>query len=172
VYLKLQPYVQASLAPRANQKLAFKFFGPFQVSERIGAVTYKLILPEGSTIHPVFHVSQLKTAIPTSHTVAELPHALEGFQIPMKILQRRVHTTDRDVVLQVLVQWSNLPRSLATWEDAEALRQQFPRAPAWGQAGFRQGGMSASQLQTTKTPARSPRATSSPGGATVPDATT
>jgi len=26
VYLKLQPYVQSSLAPRANQKLAFKFF--------------------------------------------------------------------------------------------------------------------------------------------------
>jgi hypothetical protein len=28
IYLKLQPYVQASLAPRANQKLAFRFFGP------------------------------------------------------------------------------------------------------------------------------------------------
>jgi ribosomal protein L21E len=26
VYLKLQPYVQTSLAHRANQKLAFKFF--------------------------------------------------------------------------------------------------------------------------------------------------
>lgn len=38
VYLKLQPYVQASLAPRANQKLAFKLFGPFQVLEKIGAV--------------------------------------------------------------------------------------------------------------------------------------
>jgi hypothetical protein len=31
VYLKLQRYVQSSLAPHANQKLAFKFFGPFQV---------------------------------------------------------------------------------------------------------------------------------------------
>ena len=27
VFLKLQPYVQTSLAPRANQKLSFKFFG-------------------------------------------------------------------------------------------------------------------------------------------------
>ena len=40
----------------------------------------------------------------------------------------------------MLVQWSNLPPSLATWEDTEALRQRFPRAPAWGQAGLRQGG--------------------------------
>ena len=40
----------------------------------------------------------------------------------------------------MLVQWSNLPPSLATWEDTEALRQRFPRAPAWGQAGLRRGG--------------------------------
>jgi len=33
VYLKLQPYVQASLAPLANQKLAFRYFGPYRVLE-------------------------------------------------------------------------------------------------------------------------------------------
>jgi hypothetical protein len=31
VFLKLQPYIQSSSAPRANQKLVFKFFGPFSV---------------------------------------------------------------------------------------------------------------------------------------------
>lgn len=28
-----------------------------------------------------------------------------------------------------------MPRSLATWEDLEALKQRFSRAPAWGQVG-------------------------------------
>lgn len=57
VYLKIQPYVQSSLAQRSCQKLAFRFFGPFPIIARIGAVAYKLKLPDQSTIHPVFHVS-------------------------------------------------------------------------------------------------------------------
>ena len=43
-------------------------------------------------------------------------------------------------IQQVLVKWSGWPASLATWEDVEALRQRFPAAPAWGQAGSLQGG--------------------------------
>ena len=57
VFVKIQPYVQSSLAPHSNQKLAFKFFGPFRVLARVGAVAYKLELPVSSSVHPVFHVS-------------------------------------------------------------------------------------------------------------------
>jgi hypothetical protein len=42
VFLKAQPYVQSSLPPRANQKLSFKFFRPYQVLSRFGEVAYKL----------------------------------------------------------------------------------------------------------------------------------
>ena len=41
---------------------------------------------------------------------------------------------------QVLVKWNNLPSALATWEDFEAIRQEFPRATAWGQAVSQGGG--------------------------------
>ncbi|XP_073351889.1 uncharacterized protein [Aegilops tauschii subsp. strangulata] len=57
VFLKLQLYVQRSEATHSNQKLAFCYFGPYKVLQRIGAVAYKLQLPPTSTIHPVFHVS-------------------------------------------------------------------------------------------------------------------
>jgi len=57
VYVKLQPYVQTSLANRSSNKLSFRFFGPFTVMAKIGDVAYQLQLPEDCLIHPVFHVS-------------------------------------------------------------------------------------------------------------------
>jgi hypothetical protein len=53
VFLKLQPYVQSSVAVRSHRKLAFKFFEPFQIEQNVGPVAYKLQLPVPSKIHPV-----------------------------------------------------------------------------------------------------------------------
>ncbi|WVZ96943.1 hypothetical protein U9M48_042522 [Paspalum notatum var. saurae] len=141
VFLKLQPYVQSSLAPRANQKLAFKFFGPYQILSRVGSVAYKLQLPASAAIHPVFHVSQLKRAVGSGFTASPiLPDPSFEWSIPLKILGRRTVTRGRDSVPQVLVQWSQMPESLATWEDTQALKQQFPRAAVWGHPASQDGG--------------------------------
>jgi ribosomal protein L21E len=142
VFLKLQPYVQSSLAPRSHQKLAFRFFGPFVVLQRVGSVAYKLELPAHSAIHPMFHVSQLKRAVGAAHQVTPtLPSDFALQLAPEQVLETRSVRRGNSSIQQVLIKWNNLPSSLATREDYEALRQEFPRATAWGQAVFQGRGM-------------------------------
>ena len=40
VFLKLQPYVQTSVATRAHHKLSFWYFGPYIVAKKVGSVAY------------------------------------------------------------------------------------------------------------------------------------
>lgn len=156
VYLKLQPYVQSSVLSRSSNKLSFKFFGPYEILEKIGAVAYKLKLPPSDTIHPVFHVSQLKQAPPADHQVlSDLPPADLSLQFPVQVLQRRLVTRGTEAVTQALIQWSGLPSSLATWEDEVPLKQKFPQAPAWGHAGSQgRGSVTSPRTPRTRVPAQ------------------
>ena len=53
-----------TLPTELSRKLAPKFVGPCEVLEQVGAVSYKINLPDGlRKIHPVFHVSLLKKFI-------------------------------------------------------------------------------------------------------------
>ncbi|KAL4562009.1 hypothetical protein LXL04_034197 [Taraxacum kok-saghyz] len=131
VYVKLKPYRQMSVSSRVHQKLAARFFGPFQIVSKIGPVAYKLDLPPTSRIHPVFHVSLLKKAI---QAVVEqgLPPKLEtdatDLVFPMAILNRRTVRNQDTEVEQWLVQWSGGTTKEATWEDRTTMENQFPDA--------------------------------------------
>ena len=48
VFLILQSYRQQTVVSRRNLKLTAKYFGPFQVIAKMGAVAYKLKLLEGA----------------------------------------------------------------------------------------------------------------------------
>jgi hypothetical protein len=87
VYVKLQPYIQSSVAPRAHHKLLFKYYGPFPILERVGEAAYRLQFPPTSRIHPVLHVSQLKKALGSKHQVqSTLPTVEDQFAIPVRVL--------------------------------------------------------------------------------------
>lgn len=61
--MKLQLYRQASVALRKQLKLSAKYYGLYEIVQKVGAVAYKLVSSLGSIIHPVFHVSLLKKKI-------------------------------------------------------------------------------------------------------------
>jgi hypothetical protein len=144
VFLKLQPYVQTSLAPRSSQKLAFKFFGPYKILARVGEVAYRLELPITSKIHNVVHVSQLKrrlpSATPTTDDLALLDLDSMVLLQPEKILARRCIQRGGVEVPRVLIRWLGLPRSALSWEDEAPLMLRFPELLAWGQARPQGGG--------------------------------
>lgn len=129
VFLKLQPYRQYTVAERRNLKLSSRYFGPFEILEKIGPVAYRLQLPEGSRIHPVFHVSLLKKSPPSGQpTSPNAPPTGEEEQLhvkPIEILDRRSIRRGNKAVTQVLVRWSHLPEDRATWEDYWSLKEQF-----------------------------------------------
>ncbi|WVZ56374.1 hypothetical protein U9M48_006918 [Paspalum notatum var. saurae] len=145
VLLKLQPYAQTSLVNRPFPKLAFKFFGPYKVVERIGEVAYRLELPPHSNIHLVFHVSQLKPfTADYSPVFSELPNVpiLDAKSVePAAVLERRLVKKGNHAITQVRVQWTALPPTATTWEDYHVVRARFPSAAAWGQAPFQEGGV-------------------------------
>jgi hypothetical protein len=125
VFLKLQPYVQSTVASRSNQKLSFRFYGPFKILQRVGQVAYKLDLPADAKIHPVVHVSQLKRHVPSTVSVsADLSTVSSDptqIQWPRHILAWRAIRRGDSVVPQYLIQWGELPPEMATWEDATML---------------------------------------------------
>lgn len=144
VFLKLQPYAQSSVVNRPYPKLAFKFFGPFTVLEKIGSAAYSLALPDHSLVHPVFHVSQLKAHVPANipvFSVLPQPVVLDAADVvPEEILDRRLVKKGNAAQVQVLIKWTSLPADHATWEDYNVVKERFPTAAAWGQAASSAGG--------------------------------
>ena len=144
VLLKLQPYAQTSVANRPYPKLSFKYYGPYEITERNGSVAYRLNLPEDSIIHPVFHISQLKQFHEDYTPVyAELPRVTDlalANTSPEAVLERRLVKKGNVAIPQVKVKWAGLHEDCATWEDLYVVKTRFPSSSVWGQPQISAGG--------------------------------
>lgn len=128
--MRLQPYRQTTLALHRNMKLAPKFYGPFQIIQKIGTVAYKLQLPDDAKIHPVFHVSLLKRKLGQNVTAqSTLPPVSPDGNLqmePVAVLNRRMIKRQNKAVVQWLIQWSRSFPEDATWEDYDTITKKFP----------------------------------------------
>jgi hypothetical protein len=130
VYHKLQPYAQMSVALRSNQKLSYKYFGPYLIIQRIGHVAYKLQLPANNKIHLVIHVSQLKAVVPPTAIVSpdESLFCLltDHLVVPEEVIKMKLPRVNDRAVPHALVKWKGLPAWWTTWENKNSLQMRYP----------------------------------------------
>ncbi|GJY74318.1 putative reverse transcriptase domain-containing protein, partial [Tanacetum coccineum] len=94
-------------------KLAPRFFGPFEITERIGSVAYRLRLPqELNNIHDTFYVSNLKKClanptqqIPLEETQVDVK--LNFVEEPVEILEREFKKLKLSRNSIIMVRWNS-----------------------------------------------------------------
>ncbi|VFR01427.1 unnamed protein product [Cuscuta campestris] len=131
VLLKLRPYRQHSMPCPLSAKLAQRYYGPFEVLERVGAVAYRLRLPDGCKIHDVFHVSLLRPFLtrPGSSPTPSLPDCFfKGRPVSLHVvgLDSRTVLVDGQPQEQWLIRWSDGTNNDATWEPVVELLDKYP----------------------------------------------
>jgi hypothetical protein len=113
VFVRLQPYKQLSLKQHGRNKLAPKFYGPYQINRKISHVAYELDLQDKSHIHNVFHVSCVKRVLGQQQKAQTILPMLdeEGRIIlePKAIIATREKRLRSQVIKEYLIKWKNLP---------------------------------------------------------------
>jgi hypothetical protein len=151
VFVKLRAHRQKSVVTRINAKLAARYYGPYPIIEKIGAVAYRLKLPEESRVHPVFHVSLLKKAVGKYQEDEELPDLMEessDLYEPETVLAVRKVKHQGEEARQVLIHWKGKTVEEATWEDEIMIRSQFPKFGLEDKAVAEEGGIDRTQTAT------------------------
>jgi hypothetical protein len=131
VYLKVS-LIRGTHRFHMRGKLAPRYIGPYPVIKRIGAVAYKIKLPEQlSDVHNDFHVSQLRKClrVPEEQVVPntlDLQDDLRYQEVLVRILDTMTRRTRTQAFKLCKVQWSRHSEAEATWEREDALKEEFP----------------------------------------------
>jgi transposase InsO family protein len=107
-----------------SRKLAPKREGPFEISEVMGPVTYRLILPNQWRVHPVFHASLLSPYRETDthgpNFLQPPPDLIEGeeeYKVEVIIAHKK-----RGSGYQYLVKWVGYPPTENQWRSTKDLK--------------------------------------------------
>lgn len=117
VWLRLVHRLIASLGVHGRGKLGPRYFGPYEVAERVGEVAYRLELPVGARLHNVFHVGLLKPHGTPPNAPPPLPPVQNGraCPVPAIVLQGRLARG----CYELLVQWRDPDAASASWVSLE-----------------------------------------------------
>ncbi|XP_075080144.1 uncharacterized protein LOC142165505 [Nicotiana tabacum] len=102
-FSSVEDILLSTLAGSPYHKLISRYFGPYPIVEKIGVVSYKLLLPPEVLIHPTFHISHHKIFHSLPLEIIH-PHVFDLSShlcpVPEAILARRLIKRGNKVVAQ------------------------------------------------------------------------
>ena len=113
-------------------KLNPRYIGPFEITQRIGPVAYRLNQPEQlSSVHNVFHVSNLKKCQAEETPVIPLDEIYVDEQLrfieePVEIMDREVKRLKQSRIPIVRVRWNSRRGLEFTWEREDQMEAKYP----------------------------------------------
>jgi hypothetical protein len=131
VVLKVAPW-KGVIRFGKRGKLSPRYIGPFEILERIGPVAYRLKLPqELSSVHDVFHISNLKKCLSEETVVIPLEEIqvnkqLHFVETPVEIMDRELKQLRRSRIPIVKVRWNSKRGHEFTWEREDQMKEKYP----------------------------------------------
>ncbi|GKA26650.1 hypothetical protein Tco_0712759, partial [Tanacetum coccineum] len=118
-------------------KLATRFVGPFEITDWIGPVAYRLRLHEElNGVYDMFHVLNLKKCLadPTPQVPLDeiqVDAKLNFVEEPVEILEREFKKLKRSRIAIVKVRWNSKCGPEFTWEREDQMRLMYPHLFMW-----------------------------------------
>ncbi|GKC57537.1 reverse transcriptase domain-containing protein [Tanacetum coccineum] len=131
VLLKVSPWKRVVRFGKKG-KLAPRFVRPFEITERISPVAYRLRLPkELNGVHDTFHVSNLKKCLadPTLQIPLEeiqVDAKLNFVEEPVEILEPEFKKLKRSRIAIIKVRWNSKRGPAFTWEREDQKKLKYP----------------------------------------------
>jgi hypothetical protein len=131
VFLKVSP-MRGVIRFGKKGKLNPKFVGPFKITQRVGRLAYRIVLPPNLVgTHDVFHVSMLRKYITNPDVIMEyepleIQEGLTYVEEPVKIMDKKEQVLRTKMIPIVKVLWRNHGVEEASWEVENDMRSRYP----------------------------------------------
>jgi hypothetical protein len=131
VFLKVSP-MRGVMRFEKKGKLSPRFVGPFKITQRVGRLAYRIVLPPNLVgAHDVFHVSMLRKYIANPDVIMEyeplkIQEGLPYVEEPVKIVDKMEQVLHTKNIPIVKVLWRNHGVEEASWEAEHDMGSRYP----------------------------------------------